>query len=233
MAGPKGTDRKRLEQLLARSRRWIPDDEAEALRLAHRLGADGDALFAAALTSPRANDVLLAAMLGDLAGPAGDEALARVVGASGPNTMDLRCAALLALAKRRPDGAATPTFVEGLASRSGWVKDYALISLAGAGDARGWQPAFDVLRSRLSRPSSADIDRTWWATAYLAQFPDEPVADLVALLRKRWDRIAHALIVPHWPEVAPDGPPADQVEVPPPGYLRAVIRADPLFSPWV
>jgi hypothetical protein len=68
------------------------------------------------------DNVMIAAQLGDLHGDAGTAALLRAVHVSGPNTRDLRCAALLALAKRCGEEA-TLWLRDALADRDGAVKE--------------------------------------------------------------------------------------------------------------
>src|SRR4051794_19000843 len=74
--------------------------------LAQMLDEPGDLVF---------DKVVIAAHLGDLPGAAGDDALRRAIRTSGPGSRDLRCASLLALAKRL-GGEATPDLLAGLAA---------------------------------------------------------------------------------------------------------------------
>ena len=74
---------------------------------------------------------VIAAHLGDLAGAPGDAALLRATRVSGPRSRDVRCASLLALAKRM-GALATPVLVDGLTVPDAAVKDYAVIGLAGS-----------------------------------------------------------------------------------------------------
>lgn len=136
-----------------RRRSW--DDFEQAVVQVVGAGDDGDRTLSAALPDlPRDRKVAAAAALGDLRGEAGTAALRaarREPGAS----RDLRCAALLALAKRA-GAAATDDLAEGLASRDAAVKDYALFGLACVAetvDASMWERIVARLEQMLSRPS--------------------------------------------------------------------------------
>jgi hypothetical protein len=96
---------------------------------------DLDRLLAARVDAAR--DVIAVARLGDLQGDAGTDALRRALTRTGRGSRDLRCAALVALAKRC--GAdATPWLRDALAITDGIVKDFAVLALAGVGDGRAW-----------------------------------------------------------------------------------------------
>jgi len=222
-------DHERLFELYL-SRRWSDNQAAiaGALRDPH-----ADAVLAAMLDASANGGaaVFAAAFLGDLQGEAGTAALRRAVTATGRGSRDVRCAALLALAKRSgPD--ATPWLRDGLAGRDRVVREYALIGLAGAGDDRAWGDVFSLLPSIIrpvqrSRPSAVAT-----ALAYLACHvePAERRHDLVALVRKDWGSIAEdAWFAEYWPEVRPGGPPPHLV--PPPDVARIRGWARALFRP--
>src|SRR5262249_29257636 len=96
--------------------------------------------------APRSESVLIAGALGETQGPSGVIALRLAVAATGPRTRDLRCVALLGLAKRLgPD--ASPDLSAALASRDAVVKHYALIGLAGAGNGDAIAPVVNRLRT--------------------------------------------------------------------------------------
>jgi len=98
--------------------------------------------------------LMTAAALGDMQGPGpGDELLRRLLNRTGPHTRDIRCAAVLALAKRLGSGA-TADFVAALQISDSGVKSYALLCLAAVGDGRAWDDVFGWLRNRLRRAES-------------------------------------------------------------------------------
>jgi hypothetical protein len=217
-------------------------------------GRDGEHELVAVLDEvSRDRKVMITAALGDCQGPAGRAALRSVLKASGPHSQDLCCAALLALAKRC--GAdATTDFAFGLSSRLAVVKGYAMIGLAGAGDGRAWDPAFDRLRVLLRRPSlyreERAVPRSFmatavvWNVAYLAQHleadEDRPQR-LVGQLWRRWHQMnneEYAWLDEFWPDVSserpwpalsPDSPLPASIGLPDPRRIRAWAR-DPLFD---
>jgi hypothetical protein len=216
------------------SSRWSRDRE-RAIADAY-VDPHADELLAQMLDSskdPIYEKVMLAAHLGDLEGAAGVEALERATEATGPGSRDLRCAALLALAKRCGDRA-TLRLRAALASRDGVVKDYAVLCLAGAGDDQAWDEVFDRLgpllrrKNRTSEPSDVEM-----AFAYLAQHAGnaERRHRLVAFIRAHWATIAEdAWFSRFWPEACPAGLRVDQVAAPSAAPIRAWAR-DSLFEP--
>ncbi len=96
--------------------------------------------------------VYLAAALGDATGDGGIEELRVTARTTGPHTVDLRCASLLALAKRLHE-AATADLVVGLGDRDRSVRDYALLGLAAWGDPSAWGSVLAELKNRVRRPS--------------------------------------------------------------------------------
>lgn len=199
------------------------DPHADGL-LAHTLGMSKDMVY---------EKVVIAAHLGDLNGEAGDAALRRVLGVSGPGSRDLRCAAVLALAKRCGEQA-TPQLLTALGPRDGAVKDYAIIGLAGAGGDRGWDEAFKRLPALLRRQRrSAGQSEVTMALAYLAQQLQNPDRRrrLVAFVRKHWVILVEdEWFANLWPEARPDGPAAGAVPAPDAASIRAWAR-HPLFQP--
>lgn len=179
--------------------------------------------------------VVIAAHLGDLTGAAGDEALRRATRVSGPGSRDLRCASLLALAKRLGTQA-TPDLVAGLAVSDAAVKDYAVIGLAGTGadDDDAWKQVFEYLRSVLRRKRRAHgQSEVAVAIAYLAQHVADPSrrSELVAFIRGRWDALDEAAwFAQLWPDASPDGPDLGSVPAPDRGSIQAWAR-EPLFRP--
>lgn len=201
----------------------VVDPHADEL-LAEMLDESGDLVYA---------KPLIAAHLGDLAGPQGDAALRRAIRVSGPGTRDVRCASLLALAKRT-GALATPDLVEGLAVPDATVKYYAIIGLAGAGDDQAWDQALGYLRSVLRR-ARRDHGRSQaaYALAYLARHvADGPRRrELAVFVRKHWDAIDEgAWFEALWPEAAPSGPALDAVPAPSGEAIQAWAR-ESLFRP--
>jgi hypothetical protein len=190
-----------------------------------------DQLFARMLDISK--ETMFAAHLGDLDGDAGESALERAAHATGRGSRDLRCAALLALAKRRGEQASA-TLLEGLTARDRDVKDYAVIGLAGAGDDRAWDDVFALLPALLRRTHRArDPSEVETALGYLAQHVDDAERRhrLVAYIRAHWSTIGEdQWFSRFWPPAGPTGPPIEEVGPPSAAPIRAWAR-DPLFKP--
>ncbi len=157
--------------------------------------------------------VPLIAALGDLPpSESGDSLLREVARRDGPQTRDLRCAALVALAKRQ-GAAATEDFREALPNRDSAVREYALACLAAFGDDSAWREVLDWL-TKAKTPYNGLQPPTGAAVTYLCRHvagrsADERVA-LVSLLRNKWslleqDGVTESLI-DFWPQVRPGGP---------------------------
>lgn len=197
------------------------DPHAEEL-LARMLDESDDLVFA---------KPVIAAHLGDLGGSQGDAALRRAARVSGPGSRDVRCASLLALAKRL-GASAMPDLIEGLTGRDAVVKDYAVIGLAGVGDERAFEQVLEHLRSvlRRKRDGSQVVEH---ALAYLARHVSDRTrrSDLVAFVRKHWDAIDRAdWFSELWPDAAPGGPERDAVRAPSAAALQDWVRQG-LFRP--
>ncbi len=179
--------------------------------------------------------VVIAAHLGDLTGASGDDALRRAIRVSGPGSRDLRCASLLALAKRL-GSQATPDLLVGLAVSDAAVKDYSVIGLAGAGadDDNAWKQVLGYLRSVLRRKGRTHgQSEVAMALAYLAQHASDPSrrSELVAFIRRHWDALDEAeWFARLWSDASPDGPDLDAVPRPDGASIQAWAR-DPLFRP--
>ena len=75
---------------------------------------------------------------------------------------------------------------------------------------------------------------------YLARYATEHAEGLrrlVAELRRHWQTLdadggdeAKQWLATYWPDVAPDGPPPDEVSAPDAGAMQAWIRRSPLFA---
>jgi hypothetical protein len=149
------TDETDLAALRARlrSRKWA--ERNDAVKEAVARGKQAEALLVDSVQGAGWSAALTAAAaLGDMPGPGpGDEVLRRLLKRTGPNTRDIRCAAVLALAKRLGPGA-TADFAAALQVSDAAVKSYALLCLAAVGDGRAWDDVFGWLRNRLRRDES-------------------------------------------------------------------------------
>jgi hypothetical protein len=201
------------------------DDHADQL-LAQMLDESADRAF---------DKVVIAAHLGDLTGAEGDDALRRATRVSGAVSRDLRCASLLALAKRVGTHA-TPDLLAGLSASDAVVKDYAVVGLAGTGggDDNAWRQVFGYLRSVLRRKRRAHgQSEVALALAYLAQHVADPSrrSELVAFIRGHWDALDEAdWFAQYWPDASPGGPDLDAVPSPDRAAIQAWAR-EPLFRP--
>lgn len=198
-----------------------------AVRAAGTLGAAGDALLAAVEGLDRYRAVSVAAALGDVEGPHGGAVLRRMLAARGTGTADLRCAALLAVAKR--EGAhASAVLAEALDDAVSAVRDYAILGLAAVGDGRACDTAFARMKAMLARrrtrehrPSAVTLTVT-----YLLRHTDGDggrAAAAMPLLRQRWWRLfdsERAWFAEHWPTLTPDGPDAPELADPAPMQRR-------------
>lgn len=175
---------------------------------------------------------VIAAHLGDLAGAQGDAALRRATRVSGPGSRDVRCASLLALAKRM-GALATPDLVDGLTMPDAAVKDYAVIGLAGAGDDQAFEQVLGHLRAVLRRRRKGPSQVVAYALAYLARHVSDRTrrSELVAFVREHWDAIDQAeWFARLWPEAAPGGADPDAVQAPTDAAIQEWVRSG-LFRP--
>ena len=200
------------------------DPHADAL-MAQMLDESDDLVFA---------KPVIAAHLGDFAGAQGDAALRRAIRTSGPGARDVRCASLLALA-RRIGPLATPDLIDGLTTPDGALKDYAVHGLAGAGDGRAFEQVLTHVRSvlRRKRQGASQTQVVASALAYLARHVSDQVrrSELVAFVRKHWDAIDQAeWFAELWPDAAPGGPDLDEVRAPSDEAIQEWVRRG-LFRP--
>ncbi len=218
------------------SRPWNVFERALAQAAEH---PDGDRLLAEATTDLRGDRLLcVAATLGDLRGPAGDQVLRGLLDLSGPGTQDTRCAALLALVKRHGANASSE-LADALKSRNVAVRDDAVLGLAAFGDDRAWDDVLRHLTRRLrvqdrndSHPPEAVV-AVIYLLAHVESRPDRLHA-LVRVLRDNWTHLTSdedEWLTRHWREAAPDGPPADTLSPPDGETLRRQFAMDPLFAP--
>ncbi|GIJ62332.1 hypothetical protein [Virgisporangium aurantiacum] len=210
-------------------------------------GSAGEARLVAMLGSLRGFDkVMVVAALGDAQGERSVAALRSLL-AVRQRSVDLRCAALLALAKRQGVGA-SDMLAAHLTGVPAAVADYAVIGLAAVGDDRAWPQVLDRLRRQLDRPvPTGQPDRlmpgvkafeAMVTVSYLVRHLDNPLGErkplLITALRSRFDRLYQVeqnWLIEHWPGVAPDGPDIAQVQAPDTQPFRALIHATRLLGP--
>lgn len=208
-----------------------------ALFDAIELGVDAEPLVVELLEHVNVyRQPIVAAALGDARkpGPA-DEALRSLLSRSGPHTADVRCAALVSLAKRLgPD--ATEDFVGALRGPSA-VRAYALTCLAAVGDDRGWEQVYGLLADVLRRPQesrrqpSASVTSAVLYLASRARRLSGRSDRLMSLIRSRWSHLGHEdqdWLREYWRGFDPAEPEARDVE--PPADLLAKFAASPLFT---
>lgn len=208
-----------------------------AIREAY-LDPHADELMAWMLDAAVAGDfggVVVAAHLGDLWGNTGDDALRRAVRSSGPGSRDVRCAALISLARRLGAGA-TPDLLVGLAASDAPVREYALAALAGAGpgDESGWAPVLQHIDSALRRGRRVrGSDSVSCALAYLSQNTADPArrSEIVTFIRLHWDALGQeSWIAKFWPAASPAGPDSHAAPAPDTASIQEWAQ-DPLFRP--
>lgn len=237
----------------------VHEEDAEFLRLALRSrnsatqqaalstaasqGLDGEHALLEALSEATGwTRGLFVAALGDVrrAGPA-DAVLRAVLEVRGPGTRDLRCAALISLAKRL-GSAATPEFISGLGQSDTGVRGYAAICLAAFGDARAWEAVTEYLGSH--RRPKRDADSQDVLTYLLRHVHTQDVTATVELIRDRWpvlerEQVSAPFVLEAecvtewvarvWPGVEPGGPPRPEI----PSDLEVRLGSPegaPLFS---
>ena len=221
------------ERLLSRQYQTFND----ALQECVHSGDAGDAALAAALPDvTKDRRVAIAAALGDTSGEAGTEALRRAIDAPGASR-DLRCAGVLALAKRCGESASAD-FARHLASSDFAVKSYAMRCLAGAGDDRAWDQALKRLGQIVGqqRGNSIDPSDVTVAIAYLARHVLATGSDrsttLITWIRAHWDALTaneRRWLEQHWPGCAPNGGDAAGIAPPDAEAIRQSVRG-PLFD---
>jgi hypothetical protein len=224
-----------------RHRNWQVFDEA--VRDAVAEGEPGEAELVMALAdSPETRQVAIVAALGDTRGDTAPAALRKVLSST---KRDVLCAALLALAKRSGP-AASADLASALAGRDSAVKNYAMLGLAGAGDDRAWEAAFNRLKQLLRRPGSPPSLKSQFlsvqspvaaAICYLGRHLDgqggSRTIRLVQELRGHWAQVGsgeQGWLAEVWPTCAPGGPDGADVPEPDGQRLQQWIR-DPLFRP--
>lgn len=166
-----------------------------AVRAAAELAAEGDRLLAGLEDLRGWRAVYVTAALGDVQGPHGASVLRRTARTRGPGTSDLRCAALLALAKREK-AAASDALAEAVDDGDAAVRRYAVLGLAAVGDGRAWDAVLARLKAMLTRTrkteEGTDLSPVVVAVIYLlrqAAQVDGRAQEVMVLLRKHWSRL--------------------------------------------
>jgi hypothetical protein len=207
-----------------RSRSW--NTFADALVEAFKGGEEGDVALAEVIVGlPKDRQSLAAAVMGDMRGQAGDNALRRLLH-SPDAASEPRGTALGSLAKRC-GFAVIDDIVNSLDSKDWRWQDAAVQLLAIFGDDRAWDKVFERLERRLRTPprKPVDIDNSRdeirEALRYLLRHVDAPdglrKAKVATLLRKRWDHIGKSgqeWLEKHWHESCPGGPAPEAVGTP-------------------
>ena len=201
-----------------------------------------DDVLAAELSAARGfRRVEIAVALGYSEGETGPTHLRVLLRETGPGTSDLRCAALLALAKRCREEA-HDDYVRAYQSTDAGTRDYAMLALSAYGRDGLWEEVADRLVTTVRRrhrrgttPSEVIVMIVYLARHSAAHL--ERLPTLVAGLRQHWEALdadggdeAKQWLATYWPDVAPDGPPPDEVSAPDGGAMQAWIRRSPLFA---
>ena len=195
--------------------------------------------------------VLLAAALGDSEGASGPARLRLLLRETRPGTSDLRCAVLLALAKRCKEEA-HEDYVAALDSTDAGTREYAVLALSAYGRDGVWDAMADRLIKRLKRRNrrGSTPSTTLLMITYLIRHATSPerVTALIEILRRHWAgldpgtvadddaldwrglRQNAAWVQDYWPEAAPGGPPPDQVAVPNISAIELWVRKEPIFT---
>jgi hypothetical protein len=211
-------------------------------------GPSGERRLVEMLASSGARDkVIVAAALGDAQGDEGVPVLRSLLATTAASD-DLRCAALLALAKRA-GATASDVLTEHLTGTPAAVADYAIIALAKVGDGRAWHQVHAVLQLHLDRRPPPVVQplkitpglrqfHVLVTIAYLARHLGEShterTAQLVTTIRSRFGRfhkVEQDWLSTHWPGISPDGAPPDQITPPDPEPFRSLVQATHLFGP--
>jgi hypothetical protein len=197
-----------------------------------------------ALAGP--NKVMAVAALGDAQGDQGMGALRGLL-AVPQRSVDLRCAALLALAKRE-GAAASDVLAAHLTRVPGAVRDYAVLGLAAVGDDRAWSQVYTILRRELDRPAPTFqpqrlmpglkqfkvLTTVTYLVRHLSTSPADRIPQLVDTLRSRFTRlyvVEQDWLRTHWSGIGPDGTDPVRIDAPDPEPFRAWVADTQLFGP--
>jgi hypothetical protein len=197
-----------------------------ALIEAWESGEEGDAALSEVIVGlPGDRQEMAAAVMGDMKGEFGPDALRRVIHSTDAKPAP-RGTALIALAKRSGFGA-VDELVEALDSKDWRVQDVAVRFLADVGDDRAWDRVFERLERKLRNPPHKPVmidhgrNEVTEALSYLLPHVDQADSPrktrIVNLLRKRWhhlDKEEQAWLEKYWPQSRPDGPPPETIGPP-------------------
>lgn len=184
-----------------------PDPSAllAAVQDAIALGPQGELSILRRLTESSAiMRPLLVAALGDTAGDQGADFLRSALAREGED-QDVRCAAIVALAKR-VGADASPDLLAVMRTGDQAVKFFAIASLAAAGNGSGWDDVFQFLAATMERPptTTAIPSPVAVSIAYLGQFlsPERTMA-LADLLRGSVSKLSpkeRQWLLEYWPQ---------------------------------
>jgi hypothetical protein len=157
----------------------------------------------------------------------------------GRGTSDLRCAVLLALAKREKAGA-SEALSEVVDDANAAIREYAVMGLAAVGDGRAWDSVLVRLTAMLARTRATqagdDLSPVVLAVIYLLRHVaegDGRAEAVVSLLRRRWPRLTEReqrWFGEHWPAVALGPAAVEAPELPYPATLQRWLLDDRLFA---
>ncbi|MBN1091563.1 hypothetical protein JKP75_02600 [Blastococcus sp. TML/M2B] len=234
-----GATSSRMEEIASGLRSSRTSTFEAAVRAAVELGAEGDRLLAGLDGLRGWRPVVVVAALGEVDGPHGGAVLRRAIASRGRGTSDLRCAALLALAKREK-ASASAELSEAVGDADAAVRDYAVMSLAAVGDGRAWYAVLARLTATLGRTRKTeagdDLSPVVLAVVYLLRHvgeDDGQAEAVVSLLRRRWSRLTdreRRWFGQHWPAVVPGSSGAGEPALPDPAALQRWLLDDPLFA---
>jgi hypothetical protein len=186
----------------------------------------------------------IAAELGKSQGDTGPDQLRRMLQESGPGTSDLRCTALLALAKRCRDEA-HDDYAAAFHSKDAGTRDYAMLALSAYGRDGLWdevaQRLVKTLKNRNRRGAEQPSEVVVKIVYLVRHAANESgrLARLAASLRQHWAGLEPAggghdneqWIKNYWPEASPDGPPVNALGPPNVSAMESYVRTGPLFGP--
>ncbi len=188
-------------------------------------------------TASRFHRVMIAAGRGDAVGNEGPGVLRELLKATGPGNRDLRCASIIALAKRC--GAdATEDFAVALGSRDAAVRDYAGLAFLRVADGRAWETIFGLLSEKVVRARSKRWSESYepgMLLDYLTRnctASSEQANRFVTLIRINWPRLTETeqqWVNEFLSAAAPGGPQPEVVPMREPEPLSEP-QWDPLFE---
>ena len=185
--------------------------------------------------------VEIAATLGDSEGEVGPAQLRRLLQETGPGTSDLRCAALLALAKRCKEHA-HDDYAAAFHSKDAGTRSYAVLALSAYGRDGLWEEVADRLVKTLKRRDrrGSEPSDVVLMIVYLARHTAKDawrLPALVGMIRQHWAGLeprggdeAKRWVESYWPDAPPTGPPPDEVSAPDTAAMELWIRKNPLFA---